>query len=137
MNNREWEKFYGGPLDTYDERVYVTINHKGQIYMNRHTYHLLGAPKQVNFYFSRRRDSIMIVPSHMSLAENFPVKPKQVGYVILASPFCRHYGIRTETTQQFVRPDIDDRKLKLDLTQTITVAVPKRKKSDRGQPARV
>ena len=42
MNEREWEKFYGGPLDKYDDRVYVTINRKGQIYMNRHTYHLIG-----------------------------------------------------------------------------------------------
>ncbi len=42
MNDREWEKFYGGPLDKYDDRVYVTINRKGQIYLNRHTYHLIG-----------------------------------------------------------------------------------------------
>lgn len=127
MDNREWEKFYGGPLDGYDERVYVTINRKSQIYMNRHTYHLLGSPKHVTFYFSRRRDAIMIVPSHLETVEHFPVKQKQVGYVILASPFCRHYNIRINGTLQFIRPDIDNQKLKLDLTQTIKTEVGKRR----------
>ena len=128
MNEREWEKFYGGPLDKYDDRVYVTINRKGQIYMNRQTYHLIRAPSHIVFYFSRRRAAIMVVPSGNAMAESFPVKRKQVGYVVHASPFCRHFGIRTETTEQFVRPDIDDRKIKLDLTQTVTVGVPKRVK---------
>ena len=125
-DDREWEKFYGGPMDNYDDRVYVTINRKGDIYMNRHTFHLIGAPKFVNFYFSRRRDVIKLVPVTMRLAENFPVKPKQVGYVIHATTFCRHHGIRAEQTMQFIRPDIDDRNLKLDLTQMMTVAMPRK-----------
>ena len=127
MNDREWEKFYGGPMDNYDDRVYVTLNFKGQIYMNRHTYHLIGSPKYINFYFNRRRDAIMIVPQTMKLAENFPVKRKQVGYVVHASPLCKHYGIRAEKTIQFIRPDIDDQKLKLDLTQTVSIGGAKRK----------
>ena len=131
MQEREWEKFYGGAMDSYDRRVYVTFNDRGEIYLNRHTYHLLGSPKHVNFYFSRRRDSIMVVPSNVELAENFPVKRKQVGFVIQASTFCRHYGIRMERTVQFVRPDIDDRKLKLDLTTTVDVTILKKSRAKR------
>src|ERR1044071_8093863 len=104
-NEREWEKFYGGPLDTYDSRIYVTINRKHQIYFNRHVYHLLGSPAQIVLYYSRRQDAIMLVPSGVVTAESFPVKRKQVGYVIMASPFCRHFAIRVEGTHLFVRPD--------------------------------
>ena len=73
----------------------------------------------------------MVVPSNVELAENFPVKRKQVGFVIQASTFCRHYGIRMERTVQFVRPDIDDRKLKLDLTTTVDVTILKKSRAKR------
>ena len=131
IDENEWEKFRGAPSAPFDERIYVTLNRKSQIYLGRHTYELLGSPSHVEIYMHRNRESILIAPATSQTASSFRVNPKQVGFVILASPFCRHHGIRTETTIQFVRPEINNDCLKLDLTQT---AVLKFEKSRHKKP---
>lgn len=132
--DREWEKFRGGPTQATRDRMHVTLSRRGLIYMNANTYRLLGRPTGVYLYFNRAKDSIAVEPASPRLPETFPVRRRQMGHAILAAPFCRHFGIKLDTTEQFVRPDIDEKGvLRLDLSSTVTVSGIRRRK--RGAPA--
>lgn len=123
IDEKEWEKFGGVPSAPFDERIYVTLNRKNQIYLNRHTYELLGSPAHVELYMHRTGESILIAPTATRTASSFLVSPKQVGHIILANPFCRHHQIHTPTTIRFIGVEIDSQRLKLDLTQIISTEV--------------
>ena len=124
--DKEWDKFKGGPTVALKNRVHVTLNNKGEFYLNQNAYRMLGKPIAVRLYFNRHRDMIALEPSHPHLPEAFPVKEKKPGvgaWTIHAAPFCKHYGIRMTTTESFVRPDIDNNGiLILELANTVTVS---------------
>lgn len=126
--DREWEKFKGGPVVASQNRMHVTLNPKGIIYMNSNAYRILGKPAAVALYYNREKDDIAIEPANPRLAENFPVVPKQSAWIIRASPFCVHFGLKPATTQRFVRPDIDNSGiLHLELGNTVKVGGTSRK----------
>jgi hypothetical protein len=63
----------------------------------------------------------------MNMPAAFPVLEKNIsGYRINAAPFCRHYGIRLDTTVRFVGPEMNNGKLELKLAETISIAQPRR-----------
>ena len=129
--DREWEKFSGGPNKPNRDRIHITINKTGLIYINGNGHRMLGRPEAVQLFFNRPKDKIALKPAHARLSDAFPVKEKSGYYLVHASPFCRHYGIKFGTTEKFVLPDIDDDGiLHLDLTRTVTVSGknPKRRK---------
>lgn len=121
--DRKWEKFQGGPAQpkgTQEERV--TINWKGMIYLSAKTYEVFGRPKAVALYYSREDDSIAVQPTYERFAQHFQVIKKQSGWAVLASTFCRHFGIRIPNTERFLRPDLDkEGNLILNLRETVTV----------------
>lgn len=121
--DRKWEKFRGGAAGKASaEAVRVTINRKGQIYLNAKAYQVFGRPKAVALYYSRENDSIAVQPAYERFAEHFQVVKKQNGWAIHASTFCRHYKVRVPNTERFVRPDVDNEgNLILNLRETITV----------------
>jgi len=127
-----WEKFNGGPTPPPDKRVHVTLSAKGVILFNRNAFKLLGSPRAACLYFNKADSKIGVSSAHPQYAGAFPVRDKGHYFLINAIPFCRHYGIRVDRTQQFVRPDIDnDGILHLDLTTTVTVGRVTRKRSAR------
>ena len=120
--DREYEKFAGGPNQPNRDRIHITINKTGLIYINGNGHRMMGRPEAVQLFFNKAKDKIAIKPAHARLADVFPLKEKNGYYLIHSSPFCRHYGIRLNTTEKFVHPDIDDEGiLHLDLSDTITV----------------
>ena len=128
---REFEKYLGGPtLDPID-RMHATINKENVIGLNANLYRLLGNPPGVYLHFSRTRDIIVIEPvTSLRLPAAFPVKKKtQVGWRINASPFCKHFNIRVDSTERFVSPDLrDDGTLHLKLSETVSIRQIRRKK---------
>lgn len=127
--DREWEKFRGGPTVSTQEQIHVSIGKRGLLYMNRNAHRVLGRPAAVYLYFNRAKDSIAVQPTSARLPEAFPVIEKQHGFVINASPFCRHFGIRPDTTEKFVRPDLNNEGvLLLDLSNTIHITATTRKR---------
>jgi len=120
---RDFEKFRGGPTQPSNERLHITINRRNTILMNRNCYRMLGKPTAVYLYFSRVRDTIAIEPLHNPrLPKAFPVRQKNsTGWRIQAGPFFKHFGIRVDTTEKFISPDIRDGKLMLKLSDTVTV----------------
>jgi len=128
--DRDYEKFRGGPTLAPSDRIYVTINKENVIGINQNCYRMLGKPPAVFLYFSRTRDVIAIEPVQSPrLPEAFPVKPKtSVGWRVNASPFCKHFGIRIDTTERFITPELLDGKLHLKLAETVTIRQIRRKK---------
>jgi hypothetical protein len=130
--DRDWEKYRGGPTPSSRDVMHVTLNRKGLIYLNANAYRLLGRPTGVYLYYNRNKDQIALEPASPRLPETFPVKELNKGFLIHASPFCRHFGVRLDTTEKFIRPDIDEKGvLRLDLSSTVTVSGIKRARKRR------
>lgn len=126
--DREWEKFRGGPLAASRDRLHVTMNRSGRIYMNANTHRLLGRPAAVNLYFNRAKDSIALAPAPSPrVPEVFPVTEMRTGHIVHASSFCRHFGIKLEKTARFAHADINEKGiLILNLSSIVTVGGMKR-----------
>lgn len=129
---RKFEKFLGGPTQSPHDRIYVSISKANVIAFNNNCYRMLGKPPAVYLYFSRADDTIAVEPVHSHrLPSAFPVKEKQkAGWRINASPFFKHFGIRIDTTERFIAPEIRDGALQLKLTETVTVRQHRRKKKE-------
>ena len=126
------EKFTGGPTPSPRERMHVTINKGGLIRLNENCYRRLGKPEAVYLYYSKEDTVIGIEPVHsFRMPSAFPVKPTSSGRRIQASPLCKHYGIRIDSTERFVNPEFsrDGKQLLLKLTETVTVKQVRRRKT--------
>ncbi len=120
--DRKWEKYNGGPAASSSQMLRVTLNRKGLIYLNAKAYTAFGRPKAVAVYYNRSVDAIAVEPANPRLAESFQVVRKQNGWAIHASTFCRHFKIRVETTERFIRPEITEQGvLVLSMRETVTV----------------
>ncbi len=120
--DRQWEKFRGGPTASSAERIRVTLNREGLIYMNAKAYAAFGRPKAVAIYYNRETDAIALEPAHHRFEENFQVINRQNGWVIHASPFIVHHRIRIDGTERFIRPEItQEGQMTLNLRETVSV----------------
>lgn len=128
--DREFEKFRGGPTQSKAERIYVTLDSRGVLSMNKNLHRILGKPVAAFLHYSRASDVIAVEPlDNPRLAEAFPVHERSGGgWRINTSPFCKHFGIRLDTTERFISPDIRDGKLMLKLRETVTVKNLRRRK---------
>ena len=126
--DRQCEKFLGGPTVPYAERIHATINPGGTMFINRKAYALMGSTQAVYLYFNREKDMIIVEPT---LATTSPAaftlrdSPPVTGRYIYANPFCKHFGIRPDTTLRFLSPDTDAiGRLYLKLSETVAVPRP-------------
>lgn len=129
-SDREFEKYRGGPTQSKAERIYVTLDSRGVIGLNKRLHSLLGKPVAAFLHYSRVSDVIAVEPlDNPRLPEAFPVHERSGGgWRINTSPFCKHFGIRLDTTERFINPDIRDGKLWLKLRETVTVRNLRRKR---------
>lgn len=127
--DRQWERFKGGPTIASSKRLHITVGKRGLLYMNANAHRLLGRPAAVYLYFNREKDQIALEPANPRLPESFPLREKREGFAVYATPFFRHFGIRVDRTEMFVRPDLSDdgKLLVLDLSNMVAVTRPPRK----------
>ena len=121
----EWEEFAGGPTPPRGERLHVSLNHKGQILLNKNAVEALGAPGHVILLIEKRNSKIGIRPASAGFTNAFPLRSRLPAHsrMIMASPFCRNYGIRVTGTVAFHNIDIDrDGMMTLDLAKTSRVS---------------
>ena len=113
---RQWDEYTAGPTKPRDERLHVTLNQKGVIFLNRKMHEVLGRPAAAILLFDRRNGLIGIRPANAKHA--FPLKKKSVGTgrIIHASPFCRHHGIKIDGSVVF-----NDLELEKDGTLTLAL----------------
>lgn len=131
--DQQCEKFMGGPFVAYSERVWVTIDHRGRIFLNQKAYKMMGSPRAVYLYFNRPKNMIIIEKTECLTGNDaFTVKDAggttNTGRAIRASTFIRHFLIRVTGTQSFTDPQFDSKhRLYLKLHETVGVTNRKKK----------
>jgi hypothetical protein len=121
----------GGPTQAYGERVHVTIDRTGAIFLNQKAFAMMGRPVAVYLYFNRPKDMIILEPTSASTSGNaFLMKDaggRHTGRRVQANPFCKHFGIKHDSTHKFIRPEVDAvGRMYLKLSETVIVARGKR-----------
>ena len=119
-------EFTGRPNKTSTELPRVTLNKAGLINLNRYAFRELGEPAAVKLYFDGNNRVIGLKPADIRHSNSFPIRPKDARYrnrVILASPFCRHFGILVTGTVLFTEIEVDTRTnlMRLDLRTAVKV----------------
>lgn len=122
---RDFLKFTSGPSFYERERIRVTINTKGEIYMNRKAFAELGKPEAVKLYYSPPRQTIAIEPATARDAESFTLRQRQLGvggHYVSAARLFRHHRIDIKNSEAFTRPEINSEGiLLLNLQETTRV----------------
>jgi hypothetical protein len=109
--------------------MHVSLCRKGIIYLNQTVHRMMGAPAAVRLYYNRGVGQIALQPTIARQAISFPLRQHgNKGWQIHAAPFCKHYGIRLDTTERFLDPEITGGVLKLSLGKTIRIAQRSKKK---------
>jgi len=127
--NQDWEQFTGGPSESPQSRIHITLNRNGMLLMNRNAYQLIGSPEAVTFFFNRHQDKIGVrsIPRRDRTA--FPVMRLGSSWRVQAASFCRAHKIRVDKTEKFVDPHIDaEGDMLLDLRNTVSIERPRQKK---------
>ena len=120
--DRKYEKFLGGPTKPVETRVHVSMDRRGVITLNATCYKMIGRPLAANLYFSRQDDSIAIEPvDSLRLPTAFPFRPNSTARYLNSAPFCRHFGIKLDSTVRFTSPEFRDGALHVKLTETVTI----------------
>ena len=122
----KWEYFEDGPVENRSERIYVTINKRGNFFLNRRAIEALGRPDLVVLMYDRRRSTVGIAAATRSNPAAFRLKKKELnGYgsrVLYASNFCRKFAIRPDETLHFPAAEVDNAGvLVLDLNEVRSV----------------
>ena len=130
MQLDEWEKFHGRPTIRIADRYYVTMNSGGRILLNDKTFYDLRKPEAVFLFYNRARNQIALEPASPRMPNAFPVRKRaERGWIVFASPFCRHHNISFDGTYHFLEPNLRDGRLILKLDETVRVSrVRKRRK---------
>ena len=125
--NVDFEIFEAGPVIQTHDRVHVTINKLGHIFLNRRMIEALGDPDAVTLMYDSRRSIIGVMPSPLHQRRSFPLRNKDgrrsAGRMVHAMNFFRTCGIRPTETLAFTSPDINkDGILILNLNEVRSVA---------------
>jgi hypothetical protein len=109
--NVDFEIFEAGPVIQTHDRVHVTINKQGHIFLNRRMMEALGEPDAVTLMYDKRRSIIGVMPSPLHKRRSYPLRNKDgkrsSGRMIHAMNFFRKYQIRPTETLAFTSPDIN------------------------------
>ena len=108
---RQWKEFEHGPVVNHSERIHVTINRRGTVYLNRRAFEAMGEPECVILLYDSRRSTIGISRAPASRRNAFRLKHKDLqgsgGRIVYASNFCRFNHIRPQETLAFTAAEVD------------------------------
>ena len=106
-----WEYFEQGPVENVSERIYVTVNTRGNFFMNRRAHEAIGRPDSVMLMYDRRRSVIGIGAARPGQAGAFRLKRKELkghgARLIYAANFCRNFAICPDSTLHFTAAEVD------------------------------
>jgi len=116
----EWEIYKADSGVNAGRRVHVTLNRRGNFYLNVKALEALGGPETVVLMYDRRASVIGLARASFERRGACRLKKKDGdrsgGRVIYAANFCRKFGIKPEKTLSFVDAGVDkDGILLLDL----------------------
>lgn len=116
---RIWKEFRNErPRST--NGLYVSINARGIILLNRRAYAELGRPEAVSLLFDDEHSTMGLRPCTPFLATSFPVQARGVSdnMLIWALPFVKANSLQIDYTVKFLNPHMENDILILDLNLT-------------------
>ena len=108
---RRWQEYqfvWGG---NNDDRIYVTLNARGNIYLSRRALEELNSPEAVVLLFDPADKTIGIRRAAAERRNAHRLKVKDArgrGKLVYAAEFLRHYGVNVGGTLLFEKPELDD-----------------------------
>lgn len=117
---RKWAEFASSPPPRAGSRLYVSLNQKGIIAINRRTYQALGEPEAVSLLFDIDNLTIGLRPCGLLMPNAFPIAQRGATgtHIIWALSFTNAHQIFVTGTIRFLKPEIEDGVLVLDLNYT-------------------
>lgn len=107
---RNWIEF-DEPSDRHTTGLlYASLNPKGQILVNAHTFDQMQRPEAVTLLFEPETDSIGLKPASPLMSNAFPLRKNGVSghRVIFAGRFAKKHDIRVDHTVSFNLVEIED-----------------------------
>ena len=119
---RRWQEYQFVRTGFDENRIHVTLNPRGNIYLSRRALEELNSPEAVVLLFDPASKSIGIRRAATDRRNAHRLKIKDArgrGKTVYAAEFLRHYGIRVTETLVFDMPVLDeDGILVLNLSET-------------------
>ena len=114
----DWAVIPRGDYSFQQQKLYVTLNRKGDIGMNEMTWNKTGAPAAYMVMFNRTNNLIALKPTAATMKNAYPARKKGrwKARVIRVARLMTDHNIRLPDTIEFRDPEIDrDGQLILDL----------------------
>lgn len=107
--NRQWTEFESGIRQPASDRMYVSMNRRGLMVVNRKAFESLGSPAGAALLFDERHQAIGLRPATPGERNFIPIKEKRgVSYrTIYVLPFIKRFKLNLSGTIGFVTPEID------------------------------
>ena len=107
---REWQQVTLDGVRPQWAGIYVTMNRKGEIVMNRVTYQKLGEPDGIALFFDKVNSCIGLQPTSRQLRNAFPVRAygRHGGRCVRAFKLMQEHRIRVPETLEFGDAEIDE-----------------------------
>ena len=110
MGRYKWQEFETGPAEKTADKIYATINRRGNIYLNERAMKEMGEPDVVVLMYDSYQQTIGVKATTIDKRNAFRPKWKDKrvgGRVLYAANFCRHFRIRPKQTLAFVRARVE------------------------------
>ena len=114
----QWTVVPRGDMATAAARLYVSMNPKGEISLNRTAYQRMGAPAAFLLLFDRVNSRIALKPTAAAMRNAYPARKfgRHGGHVVRALRLFIEFGIELPEVVEFKDAEIDqDGQLILDL----------------------
>ena len=118
MRPTDWIQLPRDDVAPQGSGVYVTMNRKGEIAMNKVTHRRVGEPLAFHILYNRPNSLIALKPTTATMKNAYPVRRHggKGGRVVRAYRLLTEFGIKLPDTVEFADPEIDiDGQLVLDL----------------------
>jgi len=126
---RDWEEYGKGPRRHWD-KLYASLNWRGDIVFNRLVHEALGKPTHVVLLLERRTGTIGLRPCEPDAENAFRVRHNGSGSsrLVHCSSFLNEKGIKTELTTSFPTARIEHNVLLLELKYRVPAIVRRTRK---------
>lgn len=113
------------------KELFVTIQKRGTISLNRASFRAMGSPKNAELLFNRSKRLIAIRPANTASGRTVPVRVQghSESYLIAGLTFTKEYDIDTSVARRFVAT-LEGNVLIIDLNSPSTDATGPRARSD-------
>lgn len=116
------------------KELYVTIQKRGAISLNRASFRAMGSPKFAELLFNRSKRLIAIRPANTASGRTVPIRMQghSESYLIAGLTFTKEYDIDTSVARRFVAM-VDGNMLIIDLNSPSTDATGPRARGDEAE----